>query len=67
MTTGEEARCTVRDIRSVPGGLIEIGLEFTEARSRFWRVAFPPPDWSPRRPEAKRFVSPSSVAPKPAK
>lgn len=43
MTTGEEATYTVRDISSVPGGLIEIGLEFTEARFRFWPVAFPPP------------------------
>ena len=67
MTTGEEATCTVRDINTVPGGLIEIGLEFTEVRSRFWRVAFPPPDWSPRSPEAKRFVSSVSVVLKPAK
>jgi len=62
MTTGEETNCTVRDISAVPGGLMEIGLEFTEARSRFWRVAFPPPDWSPRSPEAKRFVSPTSMS-----
>ena len=50
MATGEETNCTVRDISAVPGGLMEIGLESTEARSRFWRAAFPPPDWSPRSP-----------------
>jgi hypothetical protein len=67
MTTGEEARCTVRDISAVPGGLMEIGQELTEARSRFWRVAFPPPDWSPPQPRAKPFASQASIGSKPAK
>ena len=66
MSAGEETNCTVRDISAVPGGLMEIGLEFTEARSRFWRVAFPPPDWSPRSPEAKRFAPQTSAPSKPA-
>lgn len=67
LSTGEETNCMVRDINSIPGGLMEIGLEFTEARSRFWRVAFPPPDWSPRSPEAKRFDSQPPAASRPAK
>jgi hypothetical protein len=31
----------------------EIGLEFSEPRPSFWRVAFPPEDWSSRHPEAR--------------
>jgi hypothetical protein len=38
-------------------GVPEVGVEFTHACSRFWRVAFPPVDWTPRSPEAKRLVA----------
>jgi hypothetical protein len=31
----------------------EVGIEFEDASPRFWRIAFPPSDWSPRSPEAK--------------
>jgi len=39
----------------VRGGKAEIGLEFTAPRPTFWRVAFPPEDWTARSPEAARF------------
>jgi len=41
--------------------LPEIGLEFAKPFPHFWRVAFPPADWSPRSPEAKRFDSGGAV------
>jgi hypothetical protein len=34
-------------------GKAEIGLEFTTPNSTFWRVAFPPEDWTPKHPEAR--------------
>jgi hypothetical protein len=37
----------------VRGGKAEIGLEFTSPHPTFWRVAFPPEDWTPRHPEAR--------------
>jgi hypothetical protein len=33
----------------------EVGIELQKPSPRFWRVAFPPEDWSTRSPEAKRF------------
>jgi hypothetical protein len=34
-------------------GKSEIGLEFSEPRPAFWRVAFPPEDWSLKHPDAR--------------
>jgi hypothetical protein len=64
--TGEQAACVVRDVQTGPNGP-EVGVEFTEPHPRFWRVAFPPADWSPRSPEAKRFALPRASAVKPAR
>jgi len=43
----------------VRGGQGEIGLEFSEPRPAFWRVTFPPEDWSPRHPEARTLILPA--------
>ncbi|HEX4544251.1 MAG TPA: hypothetical protein VH114_13875 [Candidatus Acidoferrum sp.] len=51
--TEEEQECHVAFLGPVRGGKAEIGLEFTVPRPTFWRVAFPPEDWSPRSPEAR--------------
>jgi len=55
--TGEEQECHVVFLGPVRGGQGEIGLEFSEPRPTFWRVTFPPEDWSPRHPEARTVVS----------
>src|ERR1700687_2209215 len=52
-TTEEEQECDVASLGPVRGGKAEIGLEFTAPRPAFWRVAFPPEDWSPKNPEAR--------------
>ena len=67
MTTGEEVHCTVVDLNPGANGATEIGVEFVEPNPRFWRVSFPPADWSTRSPEAKRFSSSPSPAQAPAK
>ena len=54
--TEEEQECHVVFLGPVRGGKAEIGLEFTEARPGFWRVAFPPEDWTPRHPEARSIA-----------
>src|SRR5882762_145189 len=55
--TEEEQECHVAFLGPVRGGKAEIGLEFTVPRSSFWRVAFPPEDWSPKHPEARTVSS----------
>jgi hypothetical protein len=67
VTTGEETPCKVVDLGPGANGVGEIGVEFAEPNSHFWRVSFPPTDWSTRSPEAKRFASSPSGAPPSAK
>lgn len=64
VVTGEEVVCKVVDLNPGASGLAEIGVEFSQANAQFWRVSFPPTDWSTRSPEARRLASsPSAVAP----
>ncbi|HKW61413.1 MAG TPA: hypothetical protein VJN89_02610 [Candidatus Acidoferrum sp.] len=51
--TQEEQECHVAYLGPVRGGRAEIGVEFTTPSPNFWRVAFPPEDWSPKNPEAR--------------
>jgi hypothetical protein len=55
--TKEEQECHVAFLGPVRAGKSEIGLEFSAPRPAFWRVAFPPEDWSPRNPEARTVSS----------
>ncbi|HLK03741.1 MAG TPA: hypothetical protein VKT53_04805 [Candidatus Acidoferrum sp.] len=51
--TTEEQECSVVFLGPVRGNKAEIGLEFSAPRPQFWRVAFPPEDWSPKNPESR--------------
>jgi hypothetical protein len=55
--TEEEQECHVVFLGPVRGGKAELGLEFTTPRPTFWRVAFPPEDWSPKNPESRTVSS----------
>jgi hypothetical protein len=55
--TEEEQECHVAFLGPVRSGKAEIGLEFSSPRPTFWRVAFPPEDWTPRHPEARTAAS----------
>jgi hypothetical protein len=55
--TAEEQQCHVVFLGPVRSGKAEIGLEFSEPRPAFWRVTFPPEDWSPKHPEARTVIS----------
>jgi hypothetical protein len=59
--TKEEQECHVAFLGPVRSGKSEVGLEFSDARPSFWRVAFPPEDWSPKHPEARTVISPGST------
>ena len=54
--TEEEQECRVAFLGPVRSGKAEVGLEFSVPRPTFWRVAFPPADWSPRHPEARTIT-----------
>jgi hypothetical protein len=56
-TTQEEQECHVAFLGPVRGGKAEVGLEFSAPRPGFWRVTFPPEDWTPRSPEARTVAS----------
>jgi len=60
--TKEEQECHVAFLGPVRSGKAEVGLEFSEARPAFWRVAFPPEDWSPRHPEARTVLSTNPIS-----
>ena len=53
--TGVGIECTVKDINAGQHGKAEVGIEFVQANPGFWKVWFPPADWSRSSPEAKRF------------
>ena len=55
--TEEEQECHVAFLGPVRSGKAEVGLEFSASRPGFWRVAFPPEDWTPRHPEARTVAS----------
>jgi hypothetical protein len=45
--------CIVVHIKTFSGEPNQVGVEFLLPNPTFWRVAFPPKDWSPRHPDAK--------------
>lgn len=57
--TKQEEECHVAFLGPVRAGKAEIGLEFSAPSPTFWRVAFPPEDWSPKHPEARSVPSQS--------
>lgn len=64
--TQEEQECHVVFLGPVRSGKAEMGLEFSTPRPTFWRVAFPPEDWSPKHPEARNVIS-TTPSPSPLK
>jgi len=64
MQTLEELVCRVVNLGPDQPGKREVGIEFELASPRFWRIAFPPSDWTPRSPDAKA-PTPHSLSGKP--
>jgi hypothetical protein len=61
--TEEEEECQVVFLGPVRAGKCEVGLEFSSPCPTFWRVAFPPEDWSPKHPEARGVTSTGAPTP----
>jgi hypothetical protein len=55
--SGEELQGEVVEIGEPHAGKSEVAVEFLEPSPRFWRIAFPPDDWSARSPGAKGFIT----------
>jgi hypothetical protein len=51
--TGEEVACRVVYISPHESEKRQVGVDFMKPCPRFWRISFPPPDWTTRSPEAK--------------
>ena len=51
--TTEELVCRVVNLGPEHSSKHEVGVEFEAPSPRFWRIAFPPADWTPRNPDAK--------------
>ena len=52
--TRDSLECVVAHIDKFPDEQVKVGVEFLLPNPVFWHVAFPPKDWSPRHPHAKR-------------
>jgi hypothetical protein len=61
--TDIEISCAVVNVERRGGGLNEVGIEFRGEDQNFWRVNFPPTDWTSRSPEAKRYDQDPQTAP----
>ena len=53
LQTKAALECVVVHVKRVLGEQFQVGVEFLLPNPTFWRVAFPPVDWSPRHPDAK--------------
>jgi hypothetical protein len=51
--TLQQLVCRVVHLGTDQPGKREVGIEFEVPSPRFWRITFPPADWTPRSPEAK--------------
>jgi len=60
--TEAEISCVVVNIERQASGLHEVGVEFSGADHNFWRVNFPPTDWTSRSPEAKGYERDSQTS-----
>jgi hypothetical protein len=45
--------CVAVHVDKTPGEETRVGVEFMLPNQTFWRVVFPPKDWTPRHPDAK--------------
>ena len=51
--TREEVSCRVVYLSPHQSEKREVGVDFMKSCPGFWRISFPPPDWTMRSPEAK--------------
>jgi hypothetical protein len=54
LRTTEKSDCEVKLVTPSGIGKFNVALEFTAPNPGFWRISFPPEDWSLKNPDAKR-------------
>jgi hypothetical protein len=52
--TSEKIDCSVKLVTSVGPKKFNAAVEFSKASPGFWRISFPPEDWSPRSAGTKK-------------
>jgi hypothetical protein len=52
--TGDRCECRVKIVTPGGPGKFNVALEFINPNPGFWRISFPPDDWTIHNPEAKR-------------
>jgi hypothetical protein len=52
--TSEKAECTVKLVTPAEAKKFNTAIEFTVPNPRFWRISFPPDDWTNKSPDAKK-------------
>ena len=63
--SGAELQAEVVAVGAPQDAKFEVGMEFLEPSPRFWRIAFPPEDWTRRSPEAKHRTAAPTPMPTP--
>jgi hypothetical protein len=63
LITKEEVECTVVHIGQAQGNQFEMGIAFNSPCKAFWKVAFPPSNWSRSHPDAKKTQQSTSKHP----
>jgi hypothetical protein len=53
MRTSEKIECAVKLVTRADAQKFNTALEFTNPNPGFWRISFPPDDWTLRHPDAK--------------
>lgn len=53
--TGETIDCIVKLVTPAGAGKFSTAFEFTKPNPDFWRISFPPEDWSSRMADAKKI------------
>ena len=53
--TNDAVDCVVKLVTPAGAGKFSTALEFAKPSPGFWRVSFPPEDWTSRSPDAKKF------------
>jgi hypothetical protein len=53
--TTEKTECAVKLVTPVEGRKFNTALEFVKPNPGFWRISFPPDDWTSKSPDAKKY------------
>jgi hypothetical protein len=53
--TTEKTDCTVKLVTPTDGKKFNTAVEFVKPNAGFWRISFPPDDWTSKSPDAKKY------------